>query len=317
MKPNFASSESAIDLARELEMRAPSSHEIAELFRICRKDADVIDALCASARAVRDKEGLPAEREAAFNSVLRCHLKPLCTYCPYWRTSDQQPMTEKEILECVRTLSEETDVKQFHLSGGSRRDGIDCGMTAIVRAIREAGYNDMDIVINCGAAFDDGELAELKELGVMRVFSVFETMNPSVFAKVKPGDDLEEKMEFARRIAKAHLQVGSGIMAGINPSESAPNDYAYELTELSRMDNLACVYISKFRNVEGIPLKDMPDCPIDEARTLVALARLTLRSTHIRAAAGWKSSERKAAQDAGAGSISIVRSFSPSHPCWW
>lgn len=316
MKPS-ESFENAIALARELEMRAPSKHELADLFRICRQDTDVIDALCASARAVRDKEGLPAEREAALNSVLRCHLKPLCTYCPYWRTPGQQPMTESEILESVRFLSEETDVRQFHLSGGSRRDNTDCGMTAIVRSIREAGHDDMDIVVNCGAAFNDEELAELKELGVIRVFSVFETMNPSVFDKVKPGDDLDEKIEFAQRIAKAHLQVGSGIMAGINPSESAPDDYAYELTQLAQMDNLTCVYISKFRNVKGIPLEGIPDCTIDEARTLVALTRLTLRSTHIRAAAGWKSSERKIARDAGAGSISIVQSFSPSHPCWW
>ncbi len=136
-RSDSASPEDAIALARELETRAPNEREIAELFRICRKDANAIDALCASARVVRDKEGLPAEREAAFNSVLRCHLRPLYTYCPYWRSPGQRSMTENEVLEFVRVLSEETDVRQFHLSGGSRRDGIDCGMTTIARAARQ------------------------------------------------------------------------------------------------------------------------------------------------------------------------------------
>lgn len=303
-------------LIKELVRRAPTHDEIVALLKGATKDPSVLEDLCAAARAVRDAEAPAPEEEAAFNSVVPCYLKPLCNYCPYWRGSKSAPMSVENVLQFVKRLKDTSSVRQFHLSGGSRRDGVDCGIASIVRAIREAGYDDMRIVVNCGACFSDEELAELKSLGVLRVFSVFETLNPDVFAAAKPGDDLAEKLDFARRIAEAGMQVGTGLMAGLGPAETRFEDYADALCRLSKMDGLGCLYVSKFRHAANIPMNDHPECSVEEATALVALARLTLRNIHIRCAAGWGKDDCKWVQKSGAGSITIPLSFSCSQAAW-
>ena len=297
--------------------RRPARDEARLLLGRSLEDEAALDALCRDACEVRDVElGKRSEREAAFNSVVPCLLRPLCLYCPYWRDRDQELMSVDDILEHVRYLRDETDVRQFHLSGGSMRGGGDCEVVGIVEAIREAGFDDMDIVVNCGASFSDAELRRLKELRVKRVFSVFETTNPELFARVKPGDDLVEKMDFARRIAAAGMEVGSGIMAGIGPRETAVEDYVRELFDLATLEGLSCVYVSKFRHAARIPLNDHPACPLPEALALVAMARLVLRDVHLRAAAGWGSEDQARAVEAGAGSVSIACSFSKGPGHW-
>lgn len=304
----------ALEAAR---VRRPTREEAHVLFEGALADEASLDALCHVAVDVRAAElGDRCEREAAFNSVVPCYLRPLCLYCPYWRNPDQELMTVEDAVGYVRILHDETDIRQFHLSGGSMRGGGDCGIVAIVEAIRAAGFDDMRIVVNCGASFSDADLRRLKELNVMRIFSVFETTNPQLFARVKPGDDLAEKIDFARRIAAAGMEVGSGIMAGIGNREHAVDDYVNELFDLASLEGLACVYVSKFRHAAGIPLNDHPACPLPEALALVAMARLVLRDVHIRAAAGWGAEDQARAVGAGAGSVSVERSFSKGSGHW-
>ena len=304
----------ALDAART---RRPTAEEVLVLLRLAMADGARLEELCAAACEVRDRElAGRVEVEAAFNSVVPCRLRPLCRYCPYWRDPDQELMTIEDILENVRYLRERTDIRQFHLSGGSERGEGDGGIVSIVEAIRSAGFEDMDIVVNCGASFSDAELRRLAQLRVKRVFSVFETTNPQVFAETKPGDDLDEKMRFARRIAAAGMEVGSGLMAGLGPHEHACADYAKALFDLAAIPNLACVYVSKFRHAARIPMNGHPECSLSEARALVAAARLVLRDVHIRAAAGWGADEGAAAADAGAGSVTVACSFSKGTGHW-
>lgn len=280
-----------------------------------------LDALCAAATRVRNREMAGRDEvEAGLNSVIPCYLRPLCRYCPYWRQPGSRPMPIDELLGYVRYLHDETDVRQFHLSGGSKRGGGDCGIVGIVEAIRAAGYDDMDVVVNCGASMSDADLARLAELRVKRVFSVFETTNPDVFRATKPGDDLDEKLDFARRIAAAGIGVGTGMMAGLGPVASKYDDYVRTLFDIAALPKLEAMYISKFRHAPNIAMNDHPECPLDEARALVAVARLVLCDVHIRAAAGWRPSEREAARDAGVGSLTAGLMFPRPKPgekgCW-
>ncbi|MEG2533247.1 MAG: radical SAM protein [Gordonibacter sp.] len=304
-------------LLEEMGKRPPSLEETIWLFRAVDGSAQALAALCEVAARVRDREmNGRDEVEAAFNSVVPCLLRPLCCYCPYWRDENQELMSVEEIVQQVRYLREETEVRQFHLSGGSLRGPEDCGVVGIVEAIRDAGFVDMDVVVNCGASFSDADLARLKELRVKRVFSVFETTNPQVFSATKPGDDLDEKRRFAARIAQAGMEVGSGIMAGLGPVDTRFEDYAKALSDLAALENLSCVYVSKFRHAARILMNDHPECPLDEALALIAMARLVLREVHIRAAAGWCAKDQVRATGAGAGSITIPCSFSKGRTHW-
>ena len=326
------------ELLAELDGRAATCEEVRRLFELTLGDSEresqawvgasgvaahpeALNALCAAAARVRDREMAGREEaEAGLNSVIPCYLRPLCRYCPYWRQADSHPMPLDELLGYVRYLHDETDIRQFHLSGGSKRGGGDCGIVGIVEAIRAAGYDDMDVIVNCGASMSDADLARLAELRVKRVFSVFETTNPEVFRATKPGDDLAEKLDFARRIAAAGIEAGTGMMAGLGPVESKYDDYVRTLFDIAALPRLGAIYISKFRHAPNIAMNDHPECALDEARALVAVARLVLRDVHIRAAAGWRPTERQAARDAGAGSLTASLMFPPPKPgergCW-
>lgn len=313
-----ASDARALDIITQLDRRPPTPDETLALFEAADADPAVLDALCAAAVRVRDREMAGrVEREAGLNSVVPCYLRPLCQYCPYWRQETSRPMPIDELLGYVRYLRDETDVRQFHLSGGSKRGQGDCGIVRIVEAIRDAGFDDMDVVVNCGASFSDADLARLKELRVKRIFSVFETTNPEVFAAAKPGDDLREKLDFARRVAAAGIEVGSGLMAGIGPRETAWRDYTKALFDLRALPGLTAMYVSKFRHAPNVPMNDHPECRLSEARALVAMARLVLRDVHIRAAAGWDGEGRATAQAAGAGSIEVACMFPREGGGYW
>lgn len=327
-----------VDLLATLDGRSATQQEARRLFELALGDPEgepdawvgasgvaahpaALDALCAAAARVRDREMAGREEvEAGLNSVVPCYLRPLCRYCPYWRQEDSHPMPLDELLGYVRYLHDETGVRQFHLSGGSKRGGGDCGIVAIVEAIRAAGYDDMDVVVNCGASMSDADLARLFELRVKRVFSVFETTNPEVFRATEPGDDLDEKLDFARRIAAAGIEVGTGMMAGLGPMASKYDDYVRTLFDIAALPRLGAIYISKFRHAPNIAMNDHPECSLDEGRALVAVARLVLRGVHIRAAAGWRSSERQDACDAGAGSLTASLMLPRPKPgekgCW-
>lgn len=293
--------------------RKPTEAEIESLIEAGRNSNSALQELCSCADEVRRINlGTKTTHEAAFNAVVPCTLDPLCRYCPYWRNEHQRPMTLESVLHNVSYLQNETSIRQFHLSGGSTPHVGDEGMMALIRGIRAAGFNDMCIVVNCGACFTPEELAELKSLDVLRVFSVFETTDPELFSAMKPGDDLERKKQFARDIARAGLHVGTGLMAGLGDYEKRPGLYARSLAYLSTMEGLDCLYISKFRHAQNIEINSHPECPLDEALALVACARLMLPSIHIRAAAGWRQGEAAQAAAAGAGNLIMGPSFSQS-----
>ena len=80
---------------------------------------------------------------------------------------------------------------------------------------------------------------------------------------------------------------------------------------------LEVFYVSKFRHAPGFEMNDHPECDLDEARALLAMARLVLCGVHVRAAAGWGRDERLVAKAAGEGSISVERSFQKVEGACW
>lgn len=262
---------------------------------------NVQDALFAAAREVRRLEqGDRFYFSGGISGVLPCNLKPLCLYCPYWRSEKKQPPSVEDIVAGARWFHE-NGIREFHLSGGTTLGSEGMDVLEMVQAIWDSGLRDMKIVINCGAAMSFDTLKKLKEMGVIRVGAVFETLAPHRFSALKPGDDLDKKKEFARLIAKAGLELSSGLMAGLGPAEQRYEEYAYSLEALRDFPNLTYIYISKFRPDPSIPLREVPQCSVEEGARLIAVARLVLRGITIRPSAGWSDAEREMALNAGAG----------------
>lgn len=258
-----------------------------------------------TARQVRDKvKGTTFEWSAGIARVLKCCLKPHCRYCPYWLETDEIPLSIDEILRGVAYIQEQ-GIKKFHLSGGTTLGSEGKDILAIVRAIREAGFADLGIEINCGAAMSLETLKELKRLGVYRVSAVFETVNPEVFQRLKPGDNLEAKKQFAQRIGEAGLKLGTGIMAGLSPEETKYQDYVEFMFLVKQYKHLHYVYVSKFTPFKGIAIENHPACSAQEAARVIAIMRLVMPDIDISSAAGWNTEDTPTPLMAGSGNTAL------------
>ena len=233
-------------------------------------------------------------------SVLMCNLEPNCIYCPYWRDSEKRQLSTEEIVKAVGYIRSH-GIKDFHLSGGTTLGSEGLDVLHIVEAISEAGFDDVEIDVNCGAAMSLDTLKKLKALRVKKVSAVFETLNPSVFSKMKPGDSLEAKKKLALLIGEAGLGFGTGILAGLSPQETKYQDYVDFLFEVKGYPHLTSLYVSKFYPFDTIALQGHPACPDDEATRVIALTRLVLRNINISGAQGWMKSKLASPLEAGAG----------------
>lgn len=195
----------------------------------------------------------------------------------------------------------ERHVGKVCLSGGTVEKAAGRDVLEIVRGIRAAGFTDTELSINCGSTMADDVLREMKELGVVRIGASFEIMNPEVFRRVKPGDNLEKKKAFAHKLDAYGLKTMTAVMAGLGPQETRYEDYVLMLFSLLEFPNLDYVYISKFQPAKTTPMKGHPPCGIEEGKRLVALTRLILRGIDIGSAAGWSWDQRHLPVWSGAG----------------
>lgn len=293
-----------IDLLDECKERAPEPEEALFIMENT-EDKESALAMFDAARQVRDSEmGDTYTMTGGIATVLECTLKPLCNYCPYWRNKNQTPLSTEEIIKAVDYLTNH-GIYDFHLSGGTTLGSEGKDVLHIVKSIYEAGYTNVKIDVNCGAAMSLETLKEIKKYNVKMVRSTFETLSPSVFRQMKPGDSLEKKMEFAYAIGEAGINLGTGLMAGLSPDETKYQDYVDFMYIIKKFPRLVSLYVSKFYPFDTIALKGVKACEEWEAARAIALARLILRNIDIGAAQGWQGAKEIPPDMVGAGNTKL------------
>lgn len=233
---------------------------------------------------VRDHEmGRKFQWSGGIASILPCTLDPLCTYCPYW-VKPTDALTMKEILTGVQYILEH-GITNFHLSGGSSLNSDGSDVVSIVKKIR--AVTDAELTVNVGVGLSYDSLVALKDLGVTKIGSSFEVINPEMFSRFKAGDSLEKKKELARLINDLGIGLGTGVLAGLNIAPSRYEDYADFIFYIKQFKHLDSVYVSRFFPNKGTPLENHPRCSTTEGARIMAVMRLVLRNVNIGPAAGW------------------------------
>lgn len=302
-------------LHRAIESSA-SREDAVQLFQEASKGREEQGLLYEAARQVRKREtGDRFRLTGGISSVLPCNLHPLCLYCPYWRGTGKYAVPTEAIIQAVRCFQRE-GIKEFHLSGGTTLGSDGTEVLKIVEAIWQAGIRNMEITINCGAAMSVETMRKLKSMGVVKIGAVFEITNQKEFATLKPGDSFQEKEEFAWNIKRAGLTMHSGIMAGLGREDGRYEDYVNSLFYLKQFPHMVSLYISKFRPDPSIPMRNHPQCSLEEACTLVAVTRLVLRGVDIRIAAGWEKAESEQGIFAGGGN-ELCAMMLNHHATYW
>jgi len=244
------------------------------------------------ASKVRDSTlGTTFKWTAGIGAVLRCKLKPLCLYCPYWRIP-RGPLSMGEILKQVECIREQ-GIREYHLSAGTTLGSEGNEMVEIVRTIRSEVDSQSKITVNCGAALSKDSIKELKKLGVTRITVSFETINEKLFQQTKPGDSLEAKRKLAEMINDAGLELCTSLLAGLGNTNHNKRyeDYVDFMFYVKEFENLKEVYVSRFFPFKGTSMENHPRCSAMEDARIIAVMRLVLRDVEIRRGMGWISDD--------------------------
>jgi biotin synthase len=208
----------------------------------------------------------------------RCKIDPPCRYCR--RAVSGQEIEKWDFgPERVRTIAQafkKTGTTTVEIGGGTDPEDAGPSVINILKILREEGLN---VWVNVGPALQEQHIKEMKSLGVEAITSSFETMNPSVFHNIKPGDSLDKRIELANLIDQNGVPLISVLMAGIGESyEDRVNHIFY----LNRLKNFYQLAVSWLRIFPGSPLESslIPPTPLDAAIT-VAIARLIIRDKYI------------------------------------
>lgn len=231
-----------------------------------------------AATQVRDRHlGRTLWWTGAIEGILPCRLSPMCSYCAY---PSEAPWTGPMLVTAVKAL-EGLGLRHLHLSGGTRAEGYDAEILAMVQAVR--AVSDLAVEVNLGPSLSRSTVRSLKELGVASITSSLETTSEAVFRDAKPGDTLAGRKRLLEMAEAEGLRTRGMMLLGLGESLADRIDFLFYFKTLRHRHQLR---FSRLMPLPGTRYAERPRCsPWELART-VAVARLVLPTLELGLAAG-------------------------------
>ena len=185
-------------------------------------------------------------------------------------------LTEDQIEATVRR-GWDRGFRTFVLQGGEDPDWTTDRLCSLVERLHSLLGDSGALTLSCGLK-SRRDFRRLAEAGANRYLLRFETSDPELFARLKPGQTLARRLEALEDLRDGGFEVGSGFLVGL-PGE----------TEETRRENLR-LCVSLGLHMVGIgPFLPHPDTPLAGARPgsleetvrLVALLRLLLPDANL------------------------------------
>lgn len=148
-------------------------------------------------------------------------------------------------------------------------------LAEIVTTIKKSGTVAITLSLGC-RSFTDYEM--LRSAGADRYLMRHETADPVLFAKLRPGTMLEERLQNLKALRKLGYQIGAGFMVGV-PGQTLET-LADDLLLLQKL-NVDMAGIGPFIPHEDTPLHAYPAGDFSLSLRVLALARLLLPYTHL------------------------------------
>lgn len=210
---------------------------------------------------------------SAGSSVFACNIVPKCSYCCYYRGDE---ITEDDLLRGIEAI-EKLGLEHFHISGGTDlKEGYDERIIKLIERIKK--HSNMQIEINLGPSFKDSSVRELKKLGICSITSSLECINPKVFEKAKPGDNLQRRKALLELCNDEKIQTRTVMLLGIGESDE---DIIAHLFYLQKLSSLYHLTISRFRNFPDTKYAKHYPCSAWEVAVVSAIARLLMPKIEI------------------------------------
>jgi biotin synthase len=204
--------------------------------------------------------------------VTRCELSASCKYCSLSSTipsvsDERSPLTLRETLNGVR-YALGRGVRSIVLVGGTDFDGSDERVREVVARIREV--TDLDLGIDVGPSLSESTVRWLVRQKVDPIYCSMETIDPKVFARAKPGDDLAARLRFMETVGRAGGHLGNIVMNGLG----GPEDLLRTVLASRRFPRTSHLHISTFHPVPGTPWARKRPASLRSSLKVLAIARL-------------------------------------------
>lgn len=214
---------------------------------------------------------------AGIGDITPCTLVPNCRYCAI------RPKGDFGLPNLAKTAKrmEELGFRQIHLVGGSRLQGYDDEIIAMVKAVQAA--TGLGIVVNLGCSLSLEAVRTLKDLGILGITSSLETINEDIFRDAKPGDSMEKKKRLLELCEQEGVPIRSMILLGLGESQE---DRIRHIFYAKRFSQLSHLFFSRFYPYPDTAYRHHPRCSPWDVAITVAIARLVMPNTNLGLAAG-------------------------------
>jgi len=247
-----------------------SEAEIVRLLSIVQKEER--EALFAAARRVRSKH--TGNRVFLYGFVyLSTYCRNDCHFCFFRKANTDSLRYRKshdQVVQAARILAE-SGVHLIDLTMGEDpvyfAENQFEDLAALVVSVTEA--TDLPVMISPGLV-DGGVLALFKKSGVSWYACYQETHDRSLFGKVRPGQDFDDRLESKRIARRLGLLTEEGMLSGLGES---PTDVARTLAAMGELDTDQ-IRVMSFVPQKGTPLSDHPPGDPDEEVKIIATMRL-------------------------------------------
>jgi biotin synthase len=202
---------------------------------------------------------------------LYCGLLKDNTQCKRFR------MSEDEIVDTALAISE-AGLKTVVLQAGEDPHYTRTMLCSIIERILDKA--DVAITLSLGHRSRD-DLHAFRDAGAERYLMKHETMNPELYARMRPGYELQDRLHDIDMLRELGFQVGVGNIVGL-PGQTLDDlceDILFFQTFQPDMVN-----IGPFIPHAQTPLKDFPTGDMELMLRVFALTRIVTDNTHMAAA---------------------------------
>ncbi|NPA62421.1 MAG: biotin synthase BioB [Methanococci archaeon] len=231
------------------------------------------------ASKVRDYFKKEIEITSTIHITNICHVNPKCLYCGFAAGTSKEGyyepfrLTDEEIKKSAIAI-EESGIKRVSCSSAHGYQGKE-----VIRALKIVKkYTNLEVLVNAGADLTEDSIKELKKYGIDTICCNLETINENLFKKVKPGEELEDRINVCKLVNKYDIELSTGLLIGIGESyEDRVNHLFYLKNEL----NVGEIPIMGFNPYKGTPMEDHPKCSALEQAKTIAITRLIFPEIRI------------------------------------
>ncbi|ADG13339.1 Radical SAM domain protein [Methanocaldococcus infernus ME] len=227
---------------------------------------------------VRDKFKEKIEITSTIHITNICKISPKCLYCGFAAGTSEEGyykgfrLSDEEIKRCALAI-EESGIRRVSCSSAHTERG------EVVRAARIVKENtNLEVLVNAGSDLTEEHIKELKKLRVETVCCNLETINEEIFKRVKPGEELEDRIKVCKLVNKYGIELSSGLLIGIGESYEDRVDHLFFLKENFEIGEIP---IMGFNPYKGTPMEHFEKChPLEQGKT-IAITRLIFPKIRI------------------------------------